>query len=288
MAVNAATAPYRMFRQHRLGFRISGLVTRIAPGAHKLMLRSFYNTFSRRAADLPVQFLNLGYEPISRAAPWLTLSPEEEPYRYGVQLYHVVASALDLAGKDVLEVGCGRGGGSLFVMRRHRPHSVIGVDFAPSAVAYCRAHHHEVGLSFEQADAESLPFSECTFDVVINVESSHCYPSMKRFLGEVARVLRSGGYLLFADFRNFADLDTLRGQFEDAGLSIVLEEEITEGVARALDLYSDAKTSLIEGKAPKVWQKLLREVSAVKSADTYHYFRSGEFRYFRFVLKKEV
>jgi ubiquinone/menaquinone biosynthesis C-methylase UbiE len=46
-----------------------------------------------------------------------------------------------------------------------------------------------------------MPFPDASFDAVINVESSHCYPSMGRFLSEVHRVLRPRGSLLFADLR---------------------------------------------------------------------------------------
>ena len=49
------------------------------------------------------------------------------------------------------------------------------------------------GLDFVHGDAESLPFSDGSFDAVINVEASHAYPRLTRFLEEVVRVLRPGG-----------------------------------------------------------------------------------------------
>src|SRR6185312_6200263 len=60
------------------------------------------------------------------------------------------------------------------------------------------------GLTFQQGDAEHLPFEGGTLDAVINVEASHCYPDFPRFLAEVARALKPGGHFLYADFR-FAD-----------------------------------------------------------------------------------
>jgi SAM-dependent methyltransferase len=50
-----------------------------------------------------------------------------------------------------------------------------------------------------QGDAEDLPFSDNEFDIVINVESSHNYPNLRRFFEEVARVLRPGGFFSHAD-----------------------------------------------------------------------------------------
>ena len=40
-----------------------------------------------------------------------------------------------------------------------------------------------------------------SYDAVVNVEASHLYPDVPRFLAEVARVLRPGGHFLYADFR---------------------------------------------------------------------------------------
>ena len=42
----------------------------------------------------------------------LPLAESEEPDRYFIQLYHRVATQVDLTGKRVLEVSCGHGGGA--------------------------------------------------------------------------------------------------------------------------------------------------------------------------------
>jgi SAM-dependent methyltransferase len=46
------------------------------------------------------------------------------------------------------------------------------------------------GLKFVPGDAEFLPFANNRFDVVINVESSHCYRSMQSFIRQAFRVLK--------------------------------------------------------------------------------------------------
>jgi ubiquinone/menaquinone biosynthesis C-methylase UbiE len=67
-------------------------------------------------------------------------------------------------------------------------------------------------IEFIQGSAERLPFGDEDFDVVINIESSHTYGSVARFLSEVERVLRPGGYLLLADLRTSAGVTTLQQQ----------------------------------------------------------------------------
>ena len=56
-----------------------------------------------------------------------------------------------------------------------------------------------------QADAEKLPFDDESFDAIINVESSHCYPHIDSFLSEVRRVLAPGGCFGIVDFRKIED-----------------------------------------------------------------------------------
>ena len=90
----------------------------------------------------------------------------------------------------MLEVGSGRGGGASYLSRYLRPRSVTGLDLSQKAVDLCNRHRKAPGLAFTRGDAQSMPFADSSFDAVVNIESSHCYPSMGKFLSEVHRVLR--------------------------------------------------------------------------------------------------
>src|SRR5205085_1835597 len=114
------------------------------------------------------RFMNYGFSATETEPTPLELQPADEPNRYAIQLYHRVASAAPLQGLDVLEVGCGRGGGASFVHRYHRPRSMTGVDFSQKAVRFCREHHRLAGLAFVPGDAEALPLDDEAFDAVLN------------------------------------------------------------------------------------------------------------------------
>ena len=119
----------------------------------------------------------------------------------------------------VLEVGCGRGGGAAFLTALHTPARYTAVDFSPAAVALAARLHAAAAprLSFAVGDAERLAFGDASFDVVVNVESSHCYGDVPAFLREMARVLAPGGRFAFADFRGTADCLVLEAQLRAAG-----------------------------------------------------------------------
>ena len=131
-----------------------------------------------------------------------------------------MAAAVDLAGRDVLEIGSGRGGGADYIARYLRPRSTVGVDTNVRAIQASRRHYRVPGLRFGRGDSESLPFAAESFDAVVNVESSHCYGSVKRFLSEVRARPPAGGYLLLADFRANSAVGRMREQFEAAGFVV--------------------------------------------------------------------
>ena len=272
-----------------LGDRAPGGSGGVAKSLHKFV----YEQLSGRMDDAGSSFLNYGFAPLEPPYQDVELPPELEPDRYGMQLYNRVAGGADLVGKDVLEVGCGRGGGASFVFDRFKPSSMVGLDLAEKAVAHCNNVHGRAGLEFRAGDAEDLPFADGSFDAVLNVESSHCYPNFDRFLGEVSRVLRPGGHLLFADLRGEdptgetpSPRDELREQIRQAGFEIVEEEDITRNVVRSLDLDSDRREASVKKYTPKVLQPQMLDFAGIIGSKTYDNFDSGRATYTRFVARK--
>jgi SAM-dependent methyltransferase len=230
--------------------------------------------------------MNYGYSNDSESS--LPLAAEDEPQRYCIQLYHRIVSAIDVAGKNLLEVGCGRGGGASYVMRYLRPASMVGLDQSVAGTAFCRRYYDTRGLSFVQGDAERLPLGDKSVDAVVNVESSRCYGNMGRFLAEVARVLRDGGHLLFGDMRERGLEDTLRQEFAEAGLDVVEEEEITGNVVEALNRDSERRQRIIEERAPRYGARCFGIFAGTRGSRRYQEFAEGTMRYWRYLLRKPI
>lgn len=270
--------------------RLAVFLLESSPTMRRLLWRWWYGRLATKLNSPDWTFMNYGFleKREGREVPGVALSKEDEPDRYCIQLYHRVASGADLANRRVLEVGSGRGGGARFITRHHRPANYVGVDFSPQAVALCRRRHAGVAnLEFIVGDAENLPFSDASFDAVVNVESSHCYGSVGKFFAEVARVVKPGGHFLYTDFRTAADMDALEKQLLGAGhWSLVAREEITPGVADAMQADDERKRRLIAEHVPEKLRHLFGEFAGLVGGQIYTGFREGRLNYRRFAFQR--
>ena len=201
---------------------------------HQRVQKYIYRDISRRTGAEDVVFFNWAYEQDPPMA--LPLEASDEPNRYCIQLYHRTATQADLSGKRVLEVGCGHGGGASYLMHTLHPASYTGLDLNPTGIAFCQKRHRLAGLDFVQGDAEDLPFADQSFDAVINVESSHCYPHFPRFLAEVERVLRPGGHLLYCDLRPRDRIAAWETDLAEAPMRMLSQREINTELRRGMRL----------------------------------------------------
>ena len=104
-----------------------------------------------------------------------------------------------IAGKSLLDVGCSDGAIASELARRDAV--VTGLDSDPVAIAaaWRRAGVEGVQLWLVEGKAESLPFSDATFDAVLAVATLCFVPDAERALSEMARVLKPGGRLVIGE-----------------------------------------------------------------------------------------
>ena len=131
-----------------------------------------------------------------------------------------------------------------------------------------------------------MPFEDIKFDIIFNVESSHCYGSMQLFLSEVLRALKPGGFFLYTDFRPHAAMAEMATLLTSFGFDLLVEREITSNVLMALDRESAQKENLIELHSPTVLKNILSEFAAIRGSKIYNYFKDGSWTYKSFQLQK--
>lgn len=210
----------------------------------------------------------------------LPLAAPDEPGRFCIQLYHSVATQVDLSGKRVLEVGCGHGGGASYITRTLGPTSYTGLDLNPAAIALCQKTHKVPGLDFVQGDAENLPFPDQSFDAVVNIESSHNYPLFSRFLAEVARVLRPGGHFLYSDVHYTPGIAAWEAALANAPMRMLSEREINAEVARGLEkTWEQYWRDVVNRRTPILLRGLVRNIVGGLTLSNCRKLQSGAMSY---------
>lgn len=253
----------------------------------RLGWRACYELLASRVRRPEWAFMNYGYAP-SETDPPLVLDPADEADRLCIGLYARTLAGVGLGGRDVLEVGSGRGGGAAWIARTHRPRTTTGLDFSAAAVDLSSRHRHGPGLSFVRGDAEAMPFDDAGFDVVVNVESSHCYGSVPRFLSEVRRVLRPGGTLVWADFRGADAVRATLDHLRSSGMELTEQDDVTARVVAALRADDARKAALIDAWLPRVAHPLVRRFAAMEGSRGFEAFAAGRTRYLVARLEKPV
>ena len=103
----------------------------------------------------------------------------------------------DLDGKDTIELGCGTAYVSAWLARRGaRP---VGIDNSERQLATARRLQREHGLDFplHHGNAERVPYPDASFDLAISEYGASIWADPYAWVPEAARLLRSGGRLIF-------------------------------------------------------------------------------------------
>lgn len=247
------------------------------------LFRIWYWYVSKVDKNAEVLFMNYGF---SENDSEVNLDDKNEANRYSIQLYHHLAVETEIKDKDIVEIGCGRGGGLSYITNTFSPSSAKGVDLNQRAVDFGNQYYNNTKMSFEQGDAQNLSLEDNAYDVVFNVESSHRYPDMKAFLNEVSRVLRPDGHFLYTDFRYDYEMEDLKKELKNSGLTIIKERMITKEVVASLQKDDARRRELIKKLAPKFLHKIALNFAGTVGSETYNQFDSGKYVYYSYVLKK--
>ena len=140
--------------------------------------------------------IKLGYEGITSSH---VTKYDELGLEFQTKAAKALIEGMDLTGKIVLDVGGGTGVLSLLALKAGAARVVCG-DISEYMLSEARRKAIDQldnldRIDFQKLDAESLPFEDGSFDVVLSSMSFGLFPDQKKAVTEMIRVLRVGGCL---------------------------------------------------------------------------------------------
>lgn len=122
----------------------------------------------------------------------------------GPQEVRAVLDGIDLAGRTVLDLGCGSGGITLSLAEDYGAERVVGVDVEDPVLGKARQRAAERGfqdrIEFLQIEPGPLPFPDGCFDVFFSKDSMIHIPDKEALFADAYRLLVPGGWLAASDW----------------------------------------------------------------------------------------
>jgi SAM-dependent methyltransferase len=266
--------------------KLLNIIASMVPSSVKKKVRKvLYN----KLADVTVKigknhrFINLGFAGPEKMA----LQEGDVADRYHIQLYHELLRGVDVDNKDVLEIGCGFGGGCYYLSNYHKPASVIGIDLSNRNIELCKKLNLAFKVKFYEMDAENIKLESEKFDVIVNLESSNSYPARDtKFCSEVVRLLKPGGYFVYGDLFPEAKFKSFVSSLTAKGMVKLSEREITNGVMSARKLM-DVDSS-IANKPFWIPSSMFHDFMVTTKSNAYKGMADGGLHYKLFLFKKSA
>jgi len=255
-------------------------------GFARTSMNGIYESVAENIPQPDLLFFNYGFWEPGLDDSWIL--PAHARYRHHLNLVKHLLAGVDLHGKAVLEVGCGRGGNCCYLSRYSKAARVVGLDLCTPNLALARENPDLKRVEFLAGDAQQLPFADSCFDVILNLESSHCYSEFDKFVAEVARVLKKPGLFCFADLWNVdvleLDWQAREQALKNSALEIIAEENISEQVFQAMGLagsISEQLNALAAVENQSLIARINRGVEALRAG-----LATGDYSYRLWRLRK--
>ncbi|KAB2090089.1 hypothetical protein ES319_A03G103200v1 [Gossypium barbadense] len=225
----------------------------------------------------------------------------------GIETTKEFVGKLDLKpGQKVLDVGCGIGGGDIYMAEEFDVH-VVGNDLSVNMISFAleRATGLKCSVEFEVADCTKKVYPDNSFDVIYSRDTIlhiHDKPALFR---SFYKWLKPGGKLLISDYckssktpsREFAEYIKQRGydlhdvksygqMLEDAGFDVILAEDRTDQflqvLRRELNQVEKEKDAFISDFSKEDYDEIVGgwKAKLIRSS-------SGEQRWGLFLAKKK-
>jgi len=251
----------------------------ISPRIKRTLWNKWYNLLARNDSQGLLASMNYGYIDNTNVSTIEYTSPQ-------LALYERVLGNTNINNKRVIEIGSGRGAGAAFLAGKFKPELYIGMDLAINASLNSVTPDNVSSLRFVSGDALAIPIKPKSIDIVINIESSHCYGNLAEFIKQVSGLLVNNGYFCYCDLMPPSQIKQLHQYFESHQMVVIESIDITENIIASLDSTSVENSEKIKTHIPWYLRKAFADFAGIQNTGVYNLFKSGKLVYYAFLVKK--
>jgi len=251
----------------------------ISPRIKRTLWNKWYNLLARNDSQGLLASMNYGYIENTTVSATENIRPQ-------LMLYERVLGNTNINNKRVIEIGSGRGAGAAFLAEKFKPELYIGMDLAINASLNSITTDNVNCLRFVSGDALAIPIKKKSIDIVINIESSHCYGNLAEFIKQVSDLLVRDGYFCYCDLMPASQIKQLQQYFESNQMAVIESENITENILASLDSTSTENSGKIRANIPWYLRKAFSDFAGIQNTSVYNLFKSGKLVYYLFLVKK--
>ncbi|CAF0780319.1 unnamed protein product [Adineta steineri] len=284
---------------HRNENHISRTTSFFSVGGHSLRFIELYYRY-QSLFNFDAHSLSIGLflqQPTIRQHAQLLqtlLSNDTQTAHWQSQHINPVLANVTLTDQNILEVGCGRGAGAAWCVRTYASRSYVGIDPSQDVINLCEKCYSIIPrLSFMIADPEThLPLQNESMNVVLSIETTNLFDEIevvKKFVGEITRVLTPNGYLLWCGLCNVDGSSVLIDYLTENHAFIIDEKvNITRNVLHALDIQNKSHADFIERYIQPADQEYCRLFAGLPGTPLYDNMQQGRAEYRRVVFRKKI
>jgi SAM-dependent methyltransferase len=248
-----------------------------------------YEFLYRLSPARNLQFFNGGYLPLAEDLLTEAVPENEAP---SAMMYHLVARTLvgkfDPEPLKILDVGCGQGGGILYMSQLFPSAQITGTDRNRSAVKLAnRAFSKQLRLKAEVATGTKLDFNDNSVDLVLSV-GAPTYFGLTKYVKEAARIVTPGGTIAFSAGYRQGDHLQIEAEIQAAainsGLDFVCYKNITPNTFASLQADIPRREKLLK-RVPWPFRLYGNKWADLPGSAEYDEYETGKRADFAVVLK---
>ena len=220
--------------------------------------------------------MNYGYSP----------SNINKNEKYSLMLYKKFVSPYIFHSSKVLEISSGRGGGLNYLAKQYPNSTFLGIDFSKTNIESSKKNILTKNINYIEGNALELNLKE-KYDVIINIEASHCYNNYTKFYKNINNILNKNGTFIYLDFIKNDEHKLLEKDINKY-FNIVKYNDITNNVVQSLINDNIRKKKLIDTniKYNILFRYIAYHLYGLKDSIVFNRFKTKYFTYFAYILKK--